>query len=213
MEPQIKQVEENIGALHEGIKISADNGYSSSKNLKFLKEKGIYGYIPDEKTASKLKSKVRPEKPFSKENFDYDTLEDCFICPNGRKLTFRFEYVDITKNRNVRIYKETQCKQCPDRKKCSKNSHDGKVIKNYEGMEAERREMASKMLSKEGALIYQTRKKVVECIFGHLKRNLWFREFLLRGINGAKIEFNLACIASNLRRIWNFMNGFSAAGC
>jgi hypothetical protein len=52
---------------------------------------------------------------------------------------------------------------------------------------------------------YQTRKKVVEHIFGQFKANLGFREFLLRGIKGAKIEFNLACIASNLRRIWNYL--------
>lgn len=213
LQPQIQQVEEIVGALPDGIKISADNGYSSSKNLKFLKEKGIDGYIPDEKRASILKSKVRPIKPFSKENFDYDPIDDCYICPKDQILTFRFEYVDINKNRNVRIYKGTQCKQCSDRKKCSKNSRDGKVIKNFEGMEAERREMAAKMLSREGALIYQTRKKVVECIFGHLKRNLGFREFLLRGLNGAKIEFNLACIASNLRRIWNFLNEFNGIKC
>jgi transposase len=213
LQPQIKQVEEIIGTLPEGTKVSADNGYSSSKNLKFLKEKGIDGYIPDEKRASRLKSKVRPGKPFSKENFDYNPIDDCFICPNDHKLTFRFEYVDITKNRNVRIYKGTCCKQCPDSKICAKNSRDGKVIKNYEGMEVERREMADKMLSKEGALIYETRKKVTECIFGHIKRNLGFREFLLRGIKGVKIEFNLACIATNLRRIWNFMNGFSSVRC
>ena len=212
-QPQIKQVEEIVGALPEGTKLIADNGYSSSKNLKFLKEKGIDGYIPDQKRASILISKVRPKKPFSKENFEYDPIGDCFICPHGQKLTFRFEYVDINKQINVRIYKGTHCKQCPDRKKCSKNSRDGKVIKNYEGMEAERREMADKMQSREGALIYQTRKKVVECIFGHLKRNLGFREFLLRGLNGVKIEFNLACIASNLKRIWNFLNGFSGMKC
>lgn len=213
LQPQLVQAEENVGALPEGTKVSADNGYSSSKNLKFLKEKGIDGYIPDEKRASKLKNKVRPEKPFNKENFDYDPIDDCFICPNNQILTFRFEYVDINKNRNVRIYKGTQCKQCSDRKKCSRNSRDGKVIKNFEGMEAERREMAAKMLSRDGALIYATRKKVVECIFGHLKSNLGFREFLLRGLKGAKIEFNLACIASNLRRIWNFLNGFYSIKC
>jgi len=35
----------------------------------------------------------------------------------------------------------------------------------------------------------------------------------MRGIKGAKIEFNLACIASNLRRMWNFLNGFSGIKC
>ena len=155
---------------------------------------------------SQILTERKPENHFGKENYEYDPAEDCFICPNERKLTFRFEYLDITKNKNVRVYKGTHCKQCPDRMSCSKNSRDGRVINDHEGMEAERREMASKMLSREGALIYQTRKKVVECIFGHLKRNLGFREFLLRGIKGTKIEFNLACIASNLRRVWNFLN-------
>lgn len=44
-------------------------------------------------------------------------------------------------------------------------------------------------------------------IFGHIKANLGFRDFLLRRIKGAKIEFNLACIASNLRRIWSYLSG------
>lgn len=214
LQPQIKQVEENVGTLPEGTKVSADSSYSSSKNLKFMKEKKLDGFIPDEDTASILNGvKGKTDNPFGKDKFEYDPVDDCFICPNDKKLTFRFEYVDITKNRNVRIYKGTHCKQCTDRKKCSKNSRDGKVIKNFEGMEEERRNMADKMRSEEGKLTYRTRSKVVECIFGHLKRNLGFREFLLRGLNGAKIEFNLACISSNLRRIWNFLNRFGTAGC
>ncbi|HWR26757.1 MAG TPA: IS1182 family transposase [candidate division Zixibacteria bacterium] len=214
LQPQIIQAEENVGILPEGTKVSADYGYSSSKNLKFMKEKRLDGYIPDEKRASVLKrTEGKAENLFGKENFEYDPAEDCFICPNGRKLTFRFEYLDISKKKNVRVYKGTQCKQCPDRMSCAKNSRDGKVINDYEGMEAERRKMAEKMLSRAGALIYQTRKKVVECIFGHVKRNLGFKEFLMRGIKGAKIEFNLACIASNLIRIWNFMNGFCGIKC
>ncbi len=200
--------------MPEGTKVSADSSYSSSKNLKFMKEKKLDGYIPDEDTASILNgTKGKTNNPFGKDKFEYDPVDDCFICPNDQKLTFRFEYVDIAKNRNVRIYKGTQCKQCSDRKKCSKNSRDGKVIKNFEGMEEERRMMADKLRSEEGKLTYWTRGKVIECIFGHLKRNLGFREFLLRGLNGTKIEFNLICIASNLRRIWNFLNGFSGIKC
>lgn len=206
LQPQINQVEENVGELPEGTKVSSDNGYYSSLNLKFLKEKGLDGYIPDQNTSTKMKGDEVTVDAFSKENFGYDVEEDCFICPNGKKLTFRFEYRDITKNRNVRIYKGILCKQCPDREKCAGNSRDGKVIKDYEGMEIERRRMKEKMESAYGRVIYQTRKKVVEPVFGHIKSNLGFREFLLRGKIGAKIEFNLACIATNLRRMWNFMS-------
>ncbi|TAN40079.1 MAG: IS5/IS1182 family transposase, partial [Candidatus Methanoperedens sp.] len=39
LQPTINQVEENMGELPEGTKVSSDNGYYSSLNLKFLKEK------------------------------------------------------------------------------------------------------------------------------------------------------------------------------
>ncbi|MBU1854600.1 MAG: transposase, partial [Nanoarchaeota archaeon] len=35
-----------------------------------------------------------------------------------------------------------------------------------------------------------------------IKQNLGFREFLLRGLDKVKVEFNLACIAHNLQKIW-----------
>lgn len=41
LQPQIMQAEENVGTLPEGTKVSADYGYSSSKNLKLMKKKGI----------------------------------------------------------------------------------------------------------------------------------------------------------------------------
>ena len=119
-------------------------------------------------------------------------------------LTFRFECFDRHKNVNVRNYRTIHCEKCPKLKECTRNKR-GRTIKDYEGMEAERVKLKEKMSSKEGILIYSTRKKVVERIFGHIKRNLEFKEFLLRGLNGVKTEFNLTCIATNLRRIWNYL--------
>ncbi len=203
LQPTINQAEENVGELPEGTKVSSDNGYYSSLNLKFLKEKRLDGYIPDLNTATRMKGIEVKINPFSKENFRYDPNEDCFICPNDSRLKFRFEYLDITKNGNVRKYWGNDCKQCPDMKKCTKNYREGRVIKDSEGMEIERLKMKEKMSTAEGRHI---RKKVVECVFGHIKGNLGFREFLLRGKERVKIEFNLACIASNLRRIWNIVS-------
>lgn len=206
LQPQIKQAEENVGELPKGTKITADYGYYSSKNLKFLISKGLDGYIPDLNASIRMKGKeVKDSGPFSKDKFRYDAEGDFYICPNNQKLKFRFEYLDITTNKNVRKYWGNYCKQCPDTKTCAKNSREGRVIKDYEGMESERLKMKEKMATEYGRYIYHTRKKVVECIFGHIKANLGFREFSLRGIKGAKIEFNLACIASNLRRMWNYL--------
>lgn len=209
LQPQIIQAEDNVGKLPEGTKITADNGYYSSKNLKFLLSKGLDGYIPDLNDSIRMKGKeVKDGGPFSREKFIYDPDGDFYICPNNQKLTFRYEYLDIDVNRNVRRYWGTSCKQCPDMKSCTKNFREGRVIKDYEGMELERLKMKKKMSTEYGKHIYHTRKKVVERIFGHIKANLGFREFLLRGRKGAKIEFNLACIASNLRRIWNYLGRY-----
>ncbi|NTW58032.1 MAG: hypothetical protein HGB21_03975 [Nitrospirae bacterium] len=37
---------------------------------------------------------------------------------------------------------------------------------------------------------------------GNLKENQGLRSFLVRGIHGAKTEFNLAYAARSLRKIW-----------
>ena len=62
--------------------------------------------------------------------------------------------------------------------------------------------MKEKMEQSESKKIYGLRKITVEPVFGHIKQNLGFREFLLRGLEKAKIEMNLMCIAHNLQKIW-----------
>ena len=63
-------------------------------------------------------------------------------------------------------------------------------------------EMAEKMRSEEGKRKYKLRKKL-EKVFGYIKHNLGLRQFLT--IERVKIEFDLACIAYNLRRIWSIV--------
>ncbi|MEE9502884.1 MAG: transposase, partial [Candidatus Aminicenantaceae bacterium] len=41
----------------------------------------------------------------------------------------------------------------------------------------------------------------VEPVFGNLKKNLGYRDFLLRGLGKVKGEFNLMCMAHNLKKI------------
>ena len=62
--------------------------------------------------------------------------------------------------------------------------------------------MKKKMETEEGKRIYGLRKIVVEPVIGNIKYNLWFNEFLVRGLDGAKLELNIASIAHNLKKIW-----------
>ncbi len=74
----------------------------------------------------------------------------------------------------------------------------------------ERLRMKEKMMSEEGKKVYGLRKVSVEPVYGNMKQNLGFREFLLRGLPKVKIEFNLLCIAHNLQKIWR-LSGASGA--
>ncbi len=61
------------------------------------------------------------------------------------------------------------------------------------------------MQTDEGREIYSLRKITVEPVYGHIKQNLGFREFLLRGLEKVKIEINLVSIAHNLAKIHRIM--------
>ena len=68
----------------------------------------------------------------------------------------------------------------------------------------ERLRMKEKMQTVEARKIYGMRKITVEPVYGNIKQNMGFREFLTRGLKNVKNEFNLACIAHNLLKIHRF---------
>jgi len=74
----------------------------------------------------------------------------------------------------------------------------------------ERLRMRDKMKKKESREVYRLRKCTVEPVIGNIKQNLGFREFLLKGLQGTKIEMNLVSIAHNLGKIWRMRGGITA---
>jgi len=63
------------------------------------------------------------------------------------------------------------------------------------------RRMARKLRSKSGRAHYKRRKAIVEPVFGWVKHVLGFRAFLMRGLRKVRGEWNLVCLALNLRRM------------
>jgi len=201
LEPQIELVEENCGKLKEGTKVTVDNGYYSGENINYLNIKKLDGYIPDQEDSQKAKGKKVEINKFDKRNFKYNERKDTYICPEGRSLVFQREGFDKRKKKNIRLYKGIYCKACPHHKLCTKKKDGIRTVKMYP-FEKERREMAKKMKTKRAKEIYKERKEVVERVIGHYKENLGFRDFLTRGLKAVKNEFNLACAAHNLKKIW-----------
>ena len=62
--------------------------------------------------------------------------------------------------------------------------------------------MAHRLTSPEGRALYALRKQMPEPVFGIIKSALGFRQFLLRGLEGARGEWSLVTMAWNLKRIF-----------
>ena len=200
--PMIEQVEE---VLEEEIKeVIADSGYASYENYEYLYQRDKEGYIPDHYFGELKRGKYkRPEKKYHKENFQYNEERDIYICPEGKELKF-YKQQDrdngVTKNR-YRIYRGMGCLGCPALTKCTKTKH--RIIAR-ESREELQKAMRQKLLTEQGKNKYKKRLYTVEPIFGHLKYNLGYRNFLLRTLEKVRGEFKLMCIGYNLRKIFTF---------
>ena len=99
----MEQVQFNLTSMGVEIpvncQVSADNGYSTDENTEYLDKHGFDGYISSRKVSRKEKNKNLSEKPFSKDNFNYDYEMMTYICPLGQPLYKKSEYQYKNKTR------------------------------------------------------------------------------------------------------------------
>ena len=62
--------------------------------------------------------------------------------------------------------------------------------------------MARKLRTKRGRATYKRRKAMVEPVFGLIKQARGFRQFLTRGLEKMKAEWQLICLTHNLLKVW-----------
>jgi len=72
------------------------------------------------------------------------------------------------------------------------------------------RRMADRLTSDAGRARYRRRKAIVEPVIGWIKEVLGFRRFSLRGVAKARGEWNVVCLAVNLKRLHRI--GISSCG-
>jgi len=63
-------------------------------------------------------------------------------------------------------------------------------------------EMKHRLKTLEGKAVYAKRKCTVEPVFGIIKAAMGFRQFLLRGLDRVAGEWDLVCIAYNIKRLY-----------
>jgi len=200
LEPMIEQTESNTGKKVE--EVTADSGYGGYASYEYLEKRGIDGYVPD-KYFHQYKSGEykKEENRYHYSNFKYDASSDSYICPEGKRLTYWKTRKKKTKSRqwNHKVYKGIECTNCVKRSLCTKAKVRGLLLDIREPLLSR---MRKKLLSNEGALKYFKRQYTIEPIFGHLKYNLGYKSFLLRGVEKVRAEFRLMCIGWNLKKMY-----------
>lgn len=198
----IKQVDKGIQNIGEKPgEVSADSGYQGGPNLMALEERGIEGYIPQGNNPEREERKT-VEIKYKADNFKYDGNKDIYVCPEGRELVFRslHRVKQATGSYTERVYRGKSCHGCKASAMCTKNPDKGRTIKRNELLPFIAK--AKKRLSTdEGKRIYAKRKGIVEPVFGVIKQVMNFRQFLLRGLDKVRSEWELVCLAYNIRKI------------
>lgn len=201
--PAVAGIENNCGEKPE--KVVADAGFNSGKNLKKLEAERIEGYIAEggEKNLTNEEGRQRGAELYGKEDFQYEAEKDCYICPAGKTLCPGKVNHRRTKysQQEIIIYriKAEVCSGCLDRSKCTQAEGGRKITRNK--YEAERLRMREKLRTEAGQSVYKKRKTIVEPVIGQIKVVGGFVQFLLRGLTGAKIEWQWATIAHNILKL------------
>ncbi len=203
LSPLIEQTERNLN--EKIVEVYADAGYGSIENYEYLNKKEIDGYVPDQYHRQRKKEQMNDKliTTYRQKDFKYNKEKDEYICPSGQVLKYvRTSKTTVYRNR-AKIYAGTNCKTCPTKMKCTKAKKRTVAVHiNRNLMDA----MIKKLDTDQSRAKSKIRSKTVEPVFGHIKKNLKFTQFYLRGLKKVRGEFSLICIGINLLKMWNMSN-------
>ncbi len=198
----------------EGKVLTADSNYHSINNIKKCEEEGVDAYIPDYKfrirdprfsTREHFNTKA---KKFEFFDFEHDSQNNQYICPNGKRLKCLAKKAK-SKGKFVRVYvsNESDCKKCNLRSKCLRSENTKRRYLSYFIDDSERnlsKEMIKKLETEKGRRIYPQRIAIVEPVFANIRIHKKMDRFTLRKKIKVNIQWLLYCIVHNIEKVANY---------
>ncbi|MFG1374240.1 transposase [Xanthobacter oligotrophicus] len=184
---------------HVRARLATDSAYGSAENLAWLvHERGIEPHI------TLIDKSEREDGTFSRSDFTYDHMHDRYTCPARKELRQYRRRFGVTRGgvdpQGLMRYRASKfdCDACTLKPSYCPNAPARKILRLiHEGD----RDMARDITATEAYLTSRLQQKKVEMLFAHLKCILRLDWLRLRGLNGARDEFNLAAAARNLRKL------------
>ena len=186
------KVQEALGA--EKLSVVADKGYYNGKEVLLCDTIGVTAYV-----AKPLTSANTALGLYGKERFRYDPEKNCYICPAGQTLTYRF--TSDEQGRATAYYRTSACGSCAQKARCTRNRGNRTITRL--GCEEVQEAMAERV--KKNPHLMRRRKAIIEHCFGTIKRSFGYDYFLCRGQGKVTTEVNLTVLAYNLKRVCNLV--------
>jgi transposase len=167
--------------------LAADKAYGNGPLLGWLVGQNITPYVP-------VIDRTRQRDGFfTRDAFTYDAEADAYRCPADKPLG----YMGTVQASQVRRYRSraADCAACPLKPQCTIARQ--RTITRL--VDEDARDQVRALVGTEGYARARQRRKRIERVFGHLKRNLKLRSLKLRGLAGAAEEFTMAAAAYNLQ--------------
>jgi transposase len=178
----------------EKLEVVADRGYYDGAEVKKCQEAGITVYVAKQQTSANEKHGL-----FTKEDFRYNAAKDCYECPAGKELGYRYDTVEL--GRQIRYYSTKECRTCEIKQKCTRNKKGRRITRWVD--EAILEEMSERVKANPQKM--KKRKELAEHPYGTMKRGMQSGYFLMRGIKKVAAEMSLTVMAYNIKRVINIL--------
>jgi len=196
--------------------VLADANFATGANLEHLEGRGTPPYMPAGTALEAGSCAIRPDptqplspeqcqrlpkhgKHFATTAFVYDAAKDCYYCPMGRPLS----PVRSGHDRNGVAYTNYACPGsagCPRAAQCVRKKAPCRTVRRDQYQEL-REQVGRRMATEAGRAIYARRAPLVEGVFAEIKHVMGIRQFLLRGLENVRTEWEWICTAINLKRL------------
>jgi transposase len=186
MASQAKQV---IDTDH--LRVVADRGYFKGEEILACDGASITTYLPRPQTSGNVKKGM-----FSKRDFIYHAEDDEYECPDGERLTWRFETEE--KEQTVHKYWSSACTHCSVKSLCTTSNYRRITRWEYEEVIEE----LEARLDHEPERM-RARRETVEHPFGTIKSWMGYTHFQMKTLPRVSTEMSLHVLAYNMKRLIN----------
>ena len=237
--PSIETIRDNFQAIGRNgdvlhtAKLTADSGYHSEKNMEYVFNEKIDGYVADphfrqrdprfagaelyKELERKKTGKASSGKLFTTADFTFPEDFSYCICPAGKRL-YRSGCNTTVKNYKAIKFKgpKSACLPCELRDRCLRKPEktERRQVAYFTGLSSKSTQrftekMKQKIDSVVGRVVYGMRLATGEPPFAHIRSIMRLDRFTLRGKKKVNTQWNLFCIVHNLKKIHRYGECFA----